>query len=93
MEENENGVPKDAEFAFLVIKGKDGRYAIANVNNEQTERQPGLDDVYAALSALSRDIDRQALALAVVSAMNQMQGNQQGASSLITPEKKFVKRS
>ena len=81
------------EFAFAVIKNLDGRYAISNIDNSDIARQPSLEEVYIALNALLRDLDRQAIAVAVTTAMQQMNKNTVGGSELVEPTRKFVKRS
>jgi hypothetical protein len=82
---------EDAEYAFVVIKQRDGRFGIANVNNEKIEKSPTMEDVQHALYVLTEDIKNQKMVMAVATAMQAVTGNQQAQT--VAPEKRFVKRT
>ena len=82
----------DAEFAFLVIKRRDGRYAIGNLEDAQTEKEPSLDDIYAALRIVLRDLE----ANQIIAALANIQGamppaDLSAATEVPEPNKKFTK--
>ena len=87
----------EAEFAFVVLKQKDGRFAIANINKDSIVRQPTMEDVLSAMHAVATDINRQQTAVAVVGLLQQMQGQtggfQQPNAAPVEPEARFVKRA
>ena len=90
MTEPENAAALDAEFAFLVIKRKDGRYAIGNLEEAQTDKQPSLDDIYSALKVVLRDMEANQIIGAV---LNVLQEANAPKSSIVVPQpdKKFTK--
>ena len=87
-----NDVTANADFVFLVVKQKDGRYALANM--ESGLRQPSLEEVLQALFMLQSDLQRQQTVMAVVQTFQQFSG--QGANNnmpTVKPQEKFVKRT
>lgn len=84
---------KNPEFAFVVLKQADGRYAIANLDDAELQRQPTLDDVYTAIKVVERDMVIQNTAVAVVNTISQAAGPPPADSGLVVPKpaQKFQK--
>ena len=47
------------QWTFVVAKTQDGRIALGNVEGAKADREPTMDDVYAALSIVQRDLQVQ----------------------------------
>lgn len=84
---------KDAEFAFVIAKQKDGRYAVGNVDDIGADRTPSVDDIFAAIKIVERDLISQQQVGMFVGALGQVMGQppangvgQQTKSGLVVPE-------
>ena len=75
----------EAEFAFLVIKSKDGRISIGNLDDAKTERQPTIDDIYASIAIVQRDIQANQIAGTMVGVLQQVGAPEQTQSGIVVP--------
>ena len=82
----------DAEYAFLVLKKKDGSIAVGNFDDKGTDRQPTVDDIYSAVSIVKRDLEANQVIGSVMGILQQIAGGPQTDSGIIVPKpnKKFA---
>lgn len=58
------------EYCFVVVKQKDGTVSIANLDNAAADKQPSIDDIYAATGIVQRDIEVQQTAASIAQAIS-----------------------
>ena len=84
----------DAEFAFIIIKKRDGGINIANFDDPGTDRQPTIDDIYSAISIVQRDLQTNQVIGGIAGLLQQAaQGAPTTESGLVVPKpsQKFSK--
>ena len=72
---------EEVDYAFLVIKRKDGPVTVQPLNEESGARQPELFEVHTACSTVIRNLETQEVAVAVAHALK----------DVLTPQKKGKK--
>lgn len=84
---------KEVEFAFAILKDKNGNLNIGTIDNPGLKQriQPNMEDIYAALIVITKDLEAQKMAAKTLEALNLVaqkaqQQNGPDQSGLIVPE-------
>lgn len=74
------------EWTYVVAKTQDGRIALGNVDGAKADRDPTMDDVYASLAIIQRDLQVQQIVGALGQYFATAGAPPQTNSGLIVPE-------